>query len=332
MKIHTLRFNFIIILAGILIINSCQDDGNPVDAGKNKNFRQIGYLPVVQGHIRAVAIGGNYAFLADTVNGLRIVDISDHANPQEVTVYSTGNPPQRIFIGGNYLFVIGNQINGMNILDITTPLSPSFLKNLPNVREINDVQYVDSMLYIASGSMGLLVYDLSSINHPVFCSSFSEGGLCWAHGVEVVGARAFLADGFQAFRIMDISDPNMLRQVKIVPLAGPASDVCVAGDRAYICCGALGLFIYDVRNLKNVLELGSFVSDSTQINQIEIRGNVLYVSDLDHSFSLVDVSQPSSCRQFASYSGASNLYGFYAEGDYIYLAAGEEGMVVLEYK
>lgn len=316
----------------VLAVFSCAEDKNPAGAGNHRIFRQVGYLPVVQGYIRALAVSGDYAFLADTVNGLRIVDIADRANPQEETICNTTNPPQRIFIGENYLFITGTRINGLNILDITEPLSPSLLKNLPNIREINDVQYRDSMLYIVSGSMGLLVYDLSNIIHPDYCSAFFEGSVCRLSAVAVAGGRAYLADEFQAFRIVDVSDPRLLRQSAIVPLAGPAADICIEGDRAYIACGSQGLLIYDIRNVKNVTVLGSFVSDSMQIKQIEVSGGLLYASGLGHSFSIIDASQPSACRQFASYSGASVLCNFYVQGDYMYLAAGEDGMYVLEYK
>jgi hypothetical protein len=326
-------FTYIILINGIFMMFSCEEDKNPVVAGNHRTLELVGYMGISQGGIRSVAVSGDYAFLADTVNGLRIVDISDRTNPQEKLIYGAGGLPRQVFSSGKYLFVTGTQINGLNIMDMSTPLSPSLLKNLPNIVDIYDVQYKDSMLYIVSGTKGLLVYDLSNINHPDFCSSFLEGSVCRLCGVDVIGTRAYLADYYQAFRILDISNPDLLKQAVIIPMAGPVSDVCVQGDRAYLACAELGLFIYDVRDVKKVTALGSFVRDGLQINKMEVCSvSLLYVSDLEHSLSVLDVSRPSSCRQITVFSSASPLHGFCVDGDYIYLAQGEDGMVVLEYK
>jgi hypothetical protein len=293
----------------------------------------VGHLEITQGDIWSVAVRGDYAYLADTINGIRIVDISDKANPQEVSIYGPGHGPKRVFIRDNYLFVSGIRINGLNILDISVPAAPVIIASIPNTGEINDVEFGDSLLFIASGQKGLLIYDIKNIIHPDYLSSFKEGPLCLVNGVAVVGQRAYLADNFQAFRILDISRLDALRQVAFVPMPGPVSDIFFKNDRAYLSCGYAGLFIYDVYKPNEPLEIGSFVDDSTQGYKIEVcSGNLLCVADLNNSFYIVDTSPPNACRKITSFATNAPVYGFCVEGEYIYLAAGQNGMYILEYK
>ena len=57
-----------------------------------------------------VALSGHYAFIADGVNGLLVIDVSDPEHPSLAGVYNTPGTAYRLTIEGDYLYLadIGN--------------------------------------------------------------------------------------------------------------------------------------------------------------------------------------------------------------------------------
>ena len=52
-----------------------------------------------------MAVAGNYAYVADEVAGLQVIDISNPANPQRVGGYDTAGGAAGVAVAGNYAYV-----------------------------------------------------------------------------------------------------------------------------------------------------------------------------------------------------------------------------------
>ncbi|MEO0112951.1 MAG: hypothetical protein ABIK80_03215, partial [candidate division WOR-3 bacterium] len=48
---------------------------------------------------------GSYAYVADEDSGLRIIDISDPQNPQEVGYYDTPGEARGVYVSGSYVYI-----------------------------------------------------------------------------------------------------------------------------------------------------------------------------------------------------------------------------------
>ncbi len=111
--------------------------------------------PVVTGSIdsigcNGVAVLGNYAYLAATNSTIRIIDISDLANPVQVSWLNLDDVPLNIEVLGNYAYVVSGT-SGLRIIDITNPASPSEVGFFKNDDYFSDVKINNPYAYIADG-------------------------------------------------------------------------------------------------------------------------------------------------------------------------------------
>lgn len=79
-------------------------DANRRSQPGNSKRSQVGGLDT-PGHAFDVAVGGNYAYVADDGFGLQIVDITDPANPFLVGSHEPLDQTNSIALGGEYLFI-----------------------------------------------------------------------------------------------------------------------------------------------------------------------------------------------------------------------------------
>ena len=66
--------------------------------------------------------------------------------------------------------------------------------------------------------------------------------------MQVVGDRAYVADGVAGLQILDVSNPAAVTRLGGYDTAGVPQDVQVVGNLAYVADGSGGLQILDVSN------------------------------------------------------------------------------------
>ena len=108
----------------------------------------------------------------------------------------------------------------------------------------NNVDVAGDYAYIAAGSAGLHVVDVSDRQHPAIVASLDTDGV--AIDVRVFGNFAYLADGSAGLKIFDISNPLAPQLIGTAPTGGVAQDVQVDQQFAYVAAGAAGVQIFDV--------------------------------------------------------------------------------------
>ncbi|MBK8129623.1 MAG: hypothetical protein IPK53_12235 [bacterium] len=70
-----------------------------------------------------VCVRDTLAFAVTDTTGLRIVDISDPANPQEVGFYDTPGEARGVAVSGSYAYVADGN-SGLRVIDVTNPSLP----------------------------------------------------------------------------------------------------------------------------------------------------------------------------------------------------------------
>jgi len=122
------------------------------------------------------------------------------------------------------------------ILDVSTPANPLYLGQtaaLPGI--VQDVAVVGRMAYIADGSGGLRIVDVSDLTSPSEVGAYDTSEA--ACDVAVVGSTAYVAAGESGLRIIDISDPTSPSELGTCDTPGNARSAAVVGSTAYIADG-----------------------------------------------------------------------------------------------
>ncbi|MFB2806433.1 Calx-beta domain-containing protein, partial [Microcystis sp. BLCC-F209] len=175
------------------------------------------------GDAQDVKIVGNYAYVADGKSGLQIVNISNRNSP-----VLQGNAPapddvtgvkgnvSGVDIVGNYAYIISylrqSGRGELQIFNISNPNSPVKLGestfSISTQDILYSVQVAGNYAYVAAGSRGLKIIDISNPISPTLKGEYFGSSSASAEDVQVVGNYAYVAYGVAGLDIIDISNPS----------------------------------------------------------------------------------------------------------------------------
>ncbi len=196
------------------------------------------------------------------------------------------------------------EIGAPLLLKITTQDIYEHNNEVANVDELNfqdhayDVEFDGDLAFVADGSNGLTVYDVSKdptiVNGGFFVANLgtvkAKPLFGTAHGVDLwvdpaTNKRyAILAAGPFGVGVADVTDvhamqtikvfqPIKLEEGKIGSADGKASDVEVVGDKAYVAYDSYGIVVYSMQDLIEPVPAGV---DPTELFKKTTRGTVSY--------------------------------------------------------
>jgi len=107
--------------AGLQVID-VSNPTNCVHVGGCKTRRVTWRLTDVdfRGHARAVAVSGNYAYVASEDAGLQVIDVSNPTNCVRVGGYITRGWAVGVAVSGNYAYVADFD-EGLQVIDVRNP-------------------------------------------------------------------------------------------------------------------------------------------------------------------------------------------------------------------
>ena len=134
---------------------------------------------------------------------MEVVDLSDPRSP--VHAGETGSVNAfALAASQNYLFV-ADGAGGLGVMDLSDPVSPTFLASRPTTGLAVDVAIKGNYAYVAVGSGGMDIFDITNPAAPVFAANYHVDG--FTNHLSVDGERAYLAN-WETVEIVDISEPT----------------------------------------------------------------------------------------------------------------------------
>ncbi|HZW08817.1 MAG TPA: GC-type dockerin domain-anchored protein [Phycisphaerales bacterium] len=189
----------------------------------------------------------------------------------------------------------------------------------------HDIAIGGNLAYIADGSAGLLVLDISEPAAPVFVASCDTPGS--ARALSVDGSHAFIAEYDFGLRIVDVADPGAPVLVGSLAMGATPLDVVGAGGLAYLALGDQGLVVVDVSEPTSPAVVGAYDTVGG-VRNLAIVGEHAYLADTSGGLVIVDVSNPSAPTLVGA-SDAALVFDVAASGDVLY-AATDAGVAVFD--
>ena len=297
-----------------------------------------------------VCIFGSYAYVKTKDEGVRIVDISDPADPHEVGVVDSSDPAsahgERYYdclqseegtISGHYRYV-PDRWQGLRVVDVSDRANPHDAALYTSLRKASNVVVFGSYAYVAAGA-DLRVLDISDPTDPHEVATvrpLEERNLGYdTIDFLVSGSYAYLLNCpyCNGLRVLDISDPTNPREVGYYESPNERSsfsDLFVSGSYAYVAdAGQDVLRVLDISNPTNPRLVA--YDAVREISAVFVSGKRAYVTTVkagrDHLL-VVDVSDPTNPKQMGSYS-CYNPQSIFVSGDYAYVAV-DRGLRVLD--
>ncbi len=204
-----------------------------------------------------------------------------------------------VFAGGSGSCVI---TISQNTLSVTVPgtvqsFTPTALSFIAIPGFANNVKVKANYAYVAAGSAGLQVVDVTNRSSPRIVSSLALAGN--ANDLRVVGNTIFMAAG-SALLTIDVTNPLAPRILGSVATPDVAWDVVVSGNFAYIAAGTSGLRIANISNLASPTIVGSLTIPGGTAKGVDVAGNLVVIAASSAGVVVANVANAASPQLLGS--------------------------------
>lgn len=239
-------------------------------------------------------------------DSITVVDVSHPTLPAIVgtnAIPSGAGPLTRV---GSLLVVGAN--TGAYFLDISNPAVPTVASRLTaDSLGLCAGSYSNQYYFLLNGHINYAqIVDGVDVGQPGLKGGFALGRD--TRRVQVMGDRAYLADGWFGLQILDISNlsaPMRLYGRDTMDGWDVVADLWLAGTTVYTAAGG-GMRIWDVGNPRSPVLLGTYPTSDAQ--QVQVVGTTAYLRcGFSPALHLVDVSNPSRPTRVATF-GSGDIF------------------------
>lgn len=184
-----------------------------VDGEPRNNFleRAMTWNPdgVLDG-VRHLAIAGRW-FYASTPKGVVVLDMDDPLHPRLLGVVPVRDP-RAVQVQFRYAFV--TSARGLEVIDVTHPERAHLVEDaLVPLREAGRLHVARTYAYVANGSEGVAIVDVTRPDRPTLYQMFDGGGaIVDARDVIVASTNAspflYVADGRGGLKVVQLTAPD----------------------------------------------------------------------------------------------------------------------------
>jgi len=221
-----------------------------------------------------VALRDEYAFVADGLGGLQVLDVREPTAPLQAGNYDTPGYAQGVTVRGDYAYVADGP-GGLVILDVTDPRSPTLAGTCATDGFAYGVAVSGNYAFVGGGAAGLEVVDVSDPRSPVLVGCYDVCGTAW--GVAVSGDYAFVAGGASGLHVVDIAFPTSPFLVASYDTRSMVIGVTVANGFAYLAGGTTGIQVLSIADPASPTLIARALSSDFAYG-VSIRGNHVYVA------------------------------------------------------
>lgn len=336
-----------------LIITARQNGMYTVDITNPAQMSVLAHYDTLEA-TTGVYVYGDYAFLCSRYCGVEIVNIADLRKPYLVNKISDDSEYQDCFVEGQYLYVGVYKEKRIDIYDIS---------DLGNVKRISKINLDGSgqgcfvkkgILYVSTGlnssnvsedkndfgagtGNGMEIYDVSEPEFPELLSIVKIDGRYNFSGrdiwdIQVSDNYAFLTSMYNGCYVYDVSDLSAPKLVKRYILSTPIKDnieeekiyswnVTESGRGA-----ANHVFLGDGELYVSMTDEGVYRVDCEFAKRISDEEKVVLFKEGTNA----NINVTMNDENVKIYNTNSSIWSCVSNGEYIYVAAGMNGIQVLD--
>lgn len=281
------------------------------------------------GSISDVAISGNYAYITDARNGMKVVSIVDPENPEEVGFCTMIYDDVRVTISGNYAYTAAES-GGLRIISIADPENPVEVGSYSTIGDIYYVSISNDNAYISYSLDGWRIVSISEPENPIEVAHIE--GFSFGRRFEVSGCYEYIVKRKTGFQIFSISNPENPVEVGHCNTSY-GGNVKVSGDYAYVAAGSSGLRVISIADHENPVEVGHCDLPGN-IADIEVTGNYVYAVNGRNGgnipgFQIISIADPENPVQ-VGYNSTGRTLAVAVKDDFAYVTTLYHGLRVLD--
>ena len=326
---------------GILDLLEIQTGSDPTDVGSFNLAQALSSISVspfsftlTVNTILAQEVSKQLSVTGSLIDGTSI-DLTSTSkgtayNSSNLLICNFGSTDGEVFAGQDGLCTVTVSNSGFSDTASVTVTSfapiPLGFVSIPDLAYNVDIK--EDYAYVASGSAGLQVVDVSDKTSPTIVASLTTATA--AFDVKVVGNEAYIANGGGGLWIVDISNPTIPATLGSAPTVGGAFDVVISGMRAFVVDGTGGLQIFDVTDPTNPFLLGAVVTPGTG-RGVDVSGNYVVVADGTTGVQIIDITSLTNPQIVGSVDTPGNAQDVVISGNVAFIADHTGSLQIIDF-
>lgn len=304
------------------------------------NPAPVGSLPM-PGQARRAAINGDELYVACSEGGLVVVDVSDPANPQQLSesTFDAGGEITNTFdveIHGPLAYVA--DYNGFFILDITNPSAPTLRGAYTAFESENPhlygVHVNGDYAYVCCEFDGLYIFNIANPAAISLASHYSGSAANDLSNQYYDSLREgnylYLAAGGSGFAILDVSDATSPGFVSLLNNDyGGILGLVKYGNYVYPFSEFYDQPEIDVSDPANPVQTEVFDVGGNHSLGISLNGDYMILANSTYGIRLLDISGD-TITQVGAVRTIGRVMDCEGKGDYAFVAAAQNGLQVLD--
>ena len=221
--------------------------------------RRVGGLVLSGAATGLAAAAGNKLLVSSGSSGLHLLDISNPAAPRNLDHWETSGYARTVRVSGD-LAALADGDEGVHLFRLEGERLRLLASFRPRSAQAHafDLAFSGSLLLVAAGPAGLLVFDIGKPERPRPLAALRMRDA--ARGVSVQGRRAAVADGTAGVALVDLSNPAAPRETGRYKPERSANRVLLEGELAYVANDYDGLLILRAPKSGDPAPVGSLPS------------------------------------------------------------------------
>ena len=215
----------------------------------------------VSDFIEDITVSGDFVYLANNVDGLKIIDVSDPENPiiagMENSLNDTpqaGHVTNTVTVIGDFAYTTIDNLNKLIVHDVSDPSNPTLINSELAITERSYGLVVLSDYIYRINNGALQVIDASD---PYNLTSTQ---VTYLHGTDLVieNGIGYMSTFDGQIRVIDFSNANLPVQLSTALGLGEGTGIAAVGDIAYMS-NAFGIInVFDVSNSASPVYLSQY--------------------------------------------------------------------------
>ncbi len=279
------------------------------------------------GKYQQIAMNGDIVYGISQESGISVIDFSDINNPVKLGEFSRTEEFHNMLIDGNTAFI--SAAGKIFITDISNNI-PQTISIMELDADCYRMAKVDNKLYIAGGYAGLIVLDVSDLEHPSVLGTYLDvdnmknvvdvavntNGDIYVIDKET-GLFILKTSDFQTYEEIGRMQAQMFR-IKFV------SDTEIA-----LSYGQNGIKFYNCENPDSLKYIGGY----TEVNFISdfiLDGTVMYCADSYNGLIVLDITSTGTPSLLKNVPTSTICYSIVKKDNYIFSANSSGGILCFD--
>lgn len=352
---------------GLRVIDVTTDPANPVEVPlgtpsseeptpeRISGYKQpniTGSFDATGGYVNLIVypFGGKvYAFVLDFYYGIKVFDVTVPSVIEDPAIkdtrtnimYGSVSLLSDIFVtetGGRLTaYVTGPNANSsltvisrMDVSVVDGTLKMTNFGRYESADESRSVSVRGNYAYIACGSTGLKIVDISSVPTPgivleyTLAGSFTED-VDFSYNVLADGNTLYLASGERGLSTLTLTDPLVPQLTTSLDAPLKIDDVCVQDSYSYILDRSKGLRIFENPDPSYPLLRGYLETAGTSTD-LALSGQYAYIANTAGTITVVNISNPDLPSAVATHTLTADITRLAISGDTLYCADANNGL------